>query len=236
MQCHRRELLKRLAAVLELGSTQVDGIRLRKRYLKVREQLLVLMSDREVPTTNNLSEQALHMSAVFRKVTNGFRVEWSAESCTAARGRWWPRAASKDSRRWPRCARRWRVTASSRRGQPRAPKTGLARRHPAPTPSRQRHVGGRRAITRSAPATSHWLSGFAEWESWRLSGGESGGCLLMWCHSDEIRIGTPCRMKLGESSLAIRNESRVPISRSVWAPSCHPGMCALRTPELRAAE
>ena len=79
MQRHRRELLKRLAAVLELEPTQADGIRLRKRYLKVREQLLVFMSDREVPTTNNVSEQALRMSAVFRKVTNGFRVEWGAE-------------------------------------------------------------------------------------------------------------------------------------------------------------
>ena len=79
MQRHRRGLLKRLAAVLELEPTQADGIRLRKRYLKVREQLLVFMSDREVPTTNNVSEQALRMSAVFRKVTNGFRVEWGAE-------------------------------------------------------------------------------------------------------------------------------------------------------------
>ena len=42
-------------------------------------QLLVVMSDREVPTTNNGSEQALRMSSVFRKVTNGFRVEWGAE-------------------------------------------------------------------------------------------------------------------------------------------------------------
>ena len=120
MQRHRRELLKRLAAVLEREPTQADGIRLRKRYLKVRAQLLVLMSDREVPTTDNVSEQALRVSAVFRKVTNGFRVEW-ALSCTAACGRWWPRAASKDSRCWPRCARRWKASASSRRCQPRPP-------------------------------------------------------------------------------------------------------------------
>ena len=79
MQRHRRELLKRLAAVLELDSTQVDGIRVRKRCLNVREQLLVFMSDREVPTTNNVSERALRMSAVFRKVTNAFRVEWFME-------------------------------------------------------------------------------------------------------------------------------------------------------------
>ena len=79
MQRHRRELLKRLATVLELEPTQADGIRLHKRYTKVQAQLLVFMSDREVPTTNNVSEQALRMSAVFRKVTNGFRVEWGAE-------------------------------------------------------------------------------------------------------------------------------------------------------------
>ena len=79
MQRHRRELLKRLEAVLELEPTQADGIRLRKRYLKVREQLLVFMSDREVPTTNNVSEQALRMSVDFRKVKNGFQVEWGAE-------------------------------------------------------------------------------------------------------------------------------------------------------------
>ena len=79
MQRHRRELLKRLAAVLEPEPTQADGIRLRKRYLKVREQLLVFMSDREVPTTNNVSEQASRMSAVFCKVTNVFQAAWGAE-------------------------------------------------------------------------------------------------------------------------------------------------------------
>ena len=40
--------------MLELEPTQANGIRLRNRYLKVREQLLVFMSDREVPTTNNV--------------------------------------------------------------------------------------------------------------------------------------------------------------------------------------
>ena len=45
----------------------------------------MFMSDREVPTTNNVSEQALRISAVFRKVTNGFRVEWGAELYGGAR-------------------------------------------------------------------------------------------------------------------------------------------------------
>ena len=41
--------------------------------------MLVFMSDREVLMTKNVSEQALRLSAVFRKVTKGFRVEWRAE-------------------------------------------------------------------------------------------------------------------------------------------------------------
>lgn len=36
MHHQRRELLKRLAAVLELEPTQAGGIRLRKRYWKMR--------------------------------------------------------------------------------------------------------------------------------------------------------------------------------------------------------
>ena len=54
MQRHRRELLKQLRAVLELEPAQANGIRLRNPNLKVREQLLVFMSDREVPTTSNV--------------------------------------------------------------------------------------------------------------------------------------------------------------------------------------
>ena len=64
--------------MLELELTQADRIQLRK-------QSLVFMSDREVPTTNNVSEQVLRMGAVFRKVTNGSRVKWGAESYGGAR-------------------------------------------------------------------------------------------------------------------------------------------------------
>ena len=39
----------------------------------------MFMSDRDVPTTNNVAEHASRVSAVFRKVTNGFRAEWGAE-------------------------------------------------------------------------------------------------------------------------------------------------------------
>ena len=82
---HRRDMLRRLDALLELEPTQADGLRLRKRYRKVREQLLVFLSEREVPPTNNVSERALRPSTIFRKVTNGFRAEWGAELYGAVR-------------------------------------------------------------------------------------------------------------------------------------------------------
>ena len=71
-------MVKGLVAVLELEPTQADRIWLCKRYWKMREQLLVCMSDREVPTANNVSEQVLRQSKIFCKLTNGFRVEWRA--------------------------------------------------------------------------------------------------------------------------------------------------------------
>ena len=82
---HRRDLLKRLDAVLELEPEQEDGQRLRKRYRKCRESLLVFVTDREVPFTNNESERALRPSVIHRKVTNGQRSQWGADLFGAVR-------------------------------------------------------------------------------------------------------------------------------------------------------
>ena len=38
-----------------------------------------------MPYTNNVSEQHLRPSVIFRKVTNGFRCEWGAETYAAFR-------------------------------------------------------------------------------------------------------------------------------------------------------
>ena len=43
------------------------------------------MSNRAVPYTNNISERHLRPSVIFRKVTNGFRCEWGAETYAAFR-------------------------------------------------------------------------------------------------------------------------------------------------------
>ena len=45
-----------------------------------RAHLFVFMTRRDVPYTNNASERHLRPSVIFRKVTNGFRCEWDAET------------------------------------------------------------------------------------------------------------------------------------------------------------
>ena len=85
LQRHRRELRKRLEEILQLEPKQADGQRLRKRYAKCKEGLLVFVTDREVPFTNNESERALRPSVIFCKVTNGTRSEWGAECFAAVR-------------------------------------------------------------------------------------------------------------------------------------------------------
>jgi transposase len=50
-----------------------------------RAHLFVFMSNRAVPCTNNVSERHLRPSVIFRKVTNGFRCEWGAETYAAFR-------------------------------------------------------------------------------------------------------------------------------------------------------
>ena len=43
------------------------------------------MTDRDVPATNNVAERALRPSVIFRKVTNGFRSDWGAQTYAAFR-------------------------------------------------------------------------------------------------------------------------------------------------------
>jgi transposase len=44
-----------------------------------RTKFFVFMVDRDVPPTNNISEREIRPSVVFRKVTNGFRLDWGAQ-------------------------------------------------------------------------------------------------------------------------------------------------------------
>ena len=74
--------LDRIMAAVPLGE---PGRKLRKRMAANRAHLFVFITNRDVPYTNNVSERHLRPSVVFRKVTNGFRCEWGAETYAAFR-------------------------------------------------------------------------------------------------------------------------------------------------------
>ena len=82
---YRANLDPRFDAVLALPRCGEAAEKLRRRIARDHEHLFVLVTNREVPATNNVSERALRPSVIFRKVTNGFRSEWGAQTCAAFR-------------------------------------------------------------------------------------------------------------------------------------------------------
>ena len=74
--------LSRIMAAVPIGE---PGRKLRKRIAANRPHLFVFVTNRSVPYTNNVSERHLRPSVIFRKVTNGFRCEWGAETYAAFR-------------------------------------------------------------------------------------------------------------------------------------------------------
>jgi transposase len=76
---YRCRIHRQLAIALALSPTQADGIRLQNRYRDLRDHLFLFLEDTTIPPTNNASEQALRMSVIFRKVTNGFRSDWGQD-------------------------------------------------------------------------------------------------------------------------------------------------------------
>ena len=74
--------LNRIMAAVPIGE---PGRKLRKRIAANRAHLFVFVTNRDVPYSNNVSERHLRPSVIFRKVTNGFRCEWGAETYAAFR-------------------------------------------------------------------------------------------------------------------------------------------------------
>ena len=72
-------LHRQLRELLQRSPTQADGIRLQKRYRGLQDNLFLFLEDTTLPATNNASEQALRLSVIFRKVTNGFRSDWGRD-------------------------------------------------------------------------------------------------------------------------------------------------------------
>jgi transposase len=79
------DLDRRLDRIIGQAPAGEAGRKLRKRMLANRAHLFVFMTRRDVPATNNTSERHLRPSVIFRKVTNGFRCEWGAETYAAFR-------------------------------------------------------------------------------------------------------------------------------------------------------
>jgi transposase len=79
------DLDRRLDRIMAAAPIGEPGRKLHKRMRANRAHLFVFMTDRAVPYTNNVSERHLRPSVIFRKVTNGFRCEWGAETYAAFR-------------------------------------------------------------------------------------------------------------------------------------------------------
>ncbi len=82
---YRQRLERDLDRVMALLPTQRDGLRLRKRYGKVRGHLFTFLDHPEVGADNNGSERELRPTATYRKVTGGFRSDWGKDLFAAFR-------------------------------------------------------------------------------------------------------------------------------------------------------
>ena len=82
---YRADLDRRLTRTMALAPVGEPGSRLRERIAANRAHPFAFVTRRDVPPTNNVSERALRPSVVFRKVTNGFRSDWGAETYAAFR-------------------------------------------------------------------------------------------------------------------------------------------------------
>jgi len=82
---YRCDLQRRLDRCLASQPTNPHGRRLQKRDTKIRDHLCLFLEDASIPPTNNSSEQAIRMSTVFRKVTNGCRSDWGRDLFAAVR-------------------------------------------------------------------------------------------------------------------------------------------------------
>lgn len=78
LRAYAGKLEARLDALLRLTPTHREGGKLQQVIKKARQHLFVFVTNRDLPPTNNGSEQALRPCVVFRKVTNCFRSEWGA--------------------------------------------------------------------------------------------------------------------------------------------------------------
>jgi transposase len=85
LEAYRASLDRRLTELLARPCRGEVGQKLKRRILRDRQHLFVFVTDRTVDATNNVSERMLRPSVIFRKVTNGFRSQWGADTYAAFR-------------------------------------------------------------------------------------------------------------------------------------------------------
>jgi len=71
---------RRLDALVTVPAAHPAGKVLQRQIKAWRTKFFVFLTDRDVPATNNISEREIRPSVVFRKVTNGFRSNWGAQT------------------------------------------------------------------------------------------------------------------------------------------------------------
>ena len=78
LKAYEGDLNRRLDRLLALSPPGRSGQKLMKLIKKARNNLFVFITGRDISATNNGSERALRPCAIYRKITNGFRSQWSA--------------------------------------------------------------------------------------------------------------------------------------------------------------
>lgn len=78
LRSYAAKLDNRLNVLLRIAPRGNEGEKLQRMIKKWRQHLFVFVTNRNLPPTNNGSEQAIRPCVTFRKVTNCFRSEWGA--------------------------------------------------------------------------------------------------------------------------------------------------------------
>jgi transposase len=82
---YHSRLQTKLDELLKIVPDTKAGQKLQRIIKRFRQNLFVFITNRDIPPTNNGSEQALRPCVVFRKVTNCFRSRWGADLYANAR-------------------------------------------------------------------------------------------------------------------------------------------------------
>lgn len=79
LKAYAGKLERKLDALPRITPNHAAGEKLKRVIKRIRQHLFVFVTNRDLPATNNGSEQALRPCVTFRKVTNCFRSQWGAD-------------------------------------------------------------------------------------------------------------------------------------------------------------